>query len=103
MCKLRNHNIGKKHIKGVSKKMKKSKRNLDNERIRKMLILSHYQFEEKLKRVCERIRTNMIMVSEEYTSKTCGKCGKENKGLGKSKTFVCVDGDCGYRVDRENI
>ena len=68
-----------------------------------MLILSHYRFEEKLKRICERIRTKLIIVSEEYTSKTCGKCGKENKRLGKSKTFMCNEGDCGYKIDREHI
>ena len=85
----------------TSKKVKKEGRKLDNEKTRKMLILSHYRFEEKLKRICKRIKTNLIMVSEEYTSKTYGKCGKENKKLGKSKTFICGDGDCRYKIDRD--
>ncbi|CAG8657271.1 10408_t:CDS:2 [Cetraspora pellucida] len=43
--------------------------------------------------------TNIVECTEEYTSKTCGKCGNINEKLGSSKMFKC--GFCNYVVDRD--
>ncbi len=44
--------------------------------------------------------TNLHVMGEEYTTKTCC-CGKLNDRIGGSKTYICVDPVCGYRADRD--
>jgi putative transposase len=40
----------------------------------------------------------VVEVTEEYTSKTCTKCGRINQKLGGSKVFRC---GCGMVLDRD--
>jgi len=40
-----------------------------------------------------------MIVDESYTSKTCTKCGEQNKNLGSSKHFKCSK--CGLEIDRD--
>ena len=61
--------------------------------------LSHYKFRQRLEQKCQEYRCQYIEVSEEYTSKTCCRCGKINKSLGTKKHFCC-DG-CGLHIDRD--
>ena len=42
---------------------------------------------------------NVLEVTEEYTSKTCGKCGFINKKLGANKIFNC--NKCKLQIDRD--
>ena len=65
-----------------------------------LLNLKHYQFKMRLIfKSNERGNTKVFIVSEAYTSKTCGKCGTLNNNLGSSKVFKC--GDCGLIMDRD--
>lgn len=82
-----------------SKKVKKSNRNISSQTTRSLLSLSHYRFMEKLKAYGERIKTNIIVSSEEYTSKTCGLCGALDDNLGSSKTYSCKL--CPFEMDRD--
>lgn len=83
----------------VSKKIKIGKRKISNEVVRRMLSLRHGEFLEKLKSYCKRIKTNLVIVSEEYTSKTCGSCGNIKEDLEDAKTYNCKK--CNYKGDRD--
>ena len=46
-------------------------------------------------------RHGVVMeVTEEYTTKTCGRCYRLHSDIGGAKTFICPHG-CGYRADRD--
>ena len=64
-----------------------------------MLTLSHGKFLDRLKMYAKRTGTNLKIVGEEYTSKTCGKCGTLNEKLGSKKIFQCDK--CCYEEDRD--
>jgi transposase len=59
---------------------------------------SHYTFRMRLKWKCELNKCNFHLVSEEYTSKTCGSCGALND-VGGSKHYHCSS--CGVNIDRD--
>jgi putative transposase len=77
----------------------KKNRKINKKTTRNMLGLCHFKFLEKLKFKCNEYQRNLIIVSEEYTSKTCGNCGKINDKLGGSKTFNC--NKCNVSIDRD--
>jgi len=66
----------------------------------RMLTLSHYRFRQILTLKAKEFGTNLHVMGEEYTTKTCC-CGKLNDRIGGSKTYICVDPVCGYRADRD--
>ena len=66
---------------------------------RRMLILSHYKFKEKLRYKCKQYNRNLIEVNESYTSKTCGQCGKIKVNLGGNKVYKCKG--CKLECDRD--
>ena len=41
----------------------------------------------------------MLVVSEAYTSKTCGRCGWQHPLLGGAETFECEN--CGLHIGRD--
>ena len=41
------------------------------------------------------------IVTEEYTSKGCGRCGKIHEKLGGQKWFTCSYESCGFSVPRD--
>ncbi len=61
--------------------------------------LSHYNFRQRLSQKCKEYRCQYLEVTEEYTSKTCCKCGKINNNLGKKKKFKCDS--CDLSIDRD--
>lgn len=76
----------------ISELQKKSKR--------VMMALSHYSFREILKHKSEEYKyCRVVEVSEEYTSKTCGKCGNLHESLGSNKTYACKK--CKLEIDRD--
>lgn len=66
-----------------------------------MLTLSHYKFQQLLKHKMELRKGELIICSEEYTSKTCGNCGRLNQKLGSNKVFICPFDDCKITIDRD--
>jgi len=82
-----------------SKMVLKSNRNIRSKTAKAMLTWSHYRFKERLSFVCKRTKTKLFEVTEEYTSKTCGRCGKINNSLGGNKTFNCPN--CKLQIDRD--
>jgi putative transposase len=86
----------------TSKKVRKTVkcvRKITNDTVRNMLSLSHGKFLERLEYYAVKSDTQLIITDEEYTSKTCGKCGKLDKNLGGKKMYACDK--CGYKCDRD--
>ena len=66
---------------------------------RAMLTLSHGRFLAKLQAYARTKHRTVIVVSEAYTTKTCGKCGALNDNVGAAKVFACPA--CNHRTDRD--
>ncbi len=66
-----------------------------------LLTLSHFMFQQLLKHKMNIRKGKLILCTEEYTSKTCGKCGRLNHNLGGSKIFKCPFKDCDLIADRD--
>lgn len=67
---------------------------------RNMIQLRHFKFKERLIAKCELNRTTDItVVTEEYTSKTCTRCGAIKENLNGNRIFNCDS--CGLRCDRD--
>lgn len=78
----------------------KGHRKLNSKTVRGMLTFAHYKFRQTLiHKAREYPNCRVIVVTEEYTSKTCGRCGQMNNTLGGKKIFKC--NECGLRVDRD--
>ena len=76
-----------------------SKKNRLNKKIAKdMLSLRHYAFKCKLKHKAKMYGRLLLIVTENLTSKTCGKCGEVNNVKG-NKIYICKY--CDYKVDRD--
>lgn len=65
---------------------------------RAMLGWAHYRFKMKLKAKAEEYSCKVIDCTEEYTSKTCGNCGKISS-IGGKEVWTCKH--CGYVHDRD--
>jgi transposase len=64
-----------------------------------ILNLSHYRFKERLKTKCNTLlHNNVVICTEEYTSKTCTRCGCLND-VGSSEMYKC--NSCNLFVDRD--
>jgi len=79
--------------------VKKGKRRLATKTARAMVTLSHYKFKQTLKHQAAKHGCIVVDVTEEYTSKTCSKCGHIHKKLGGNKRFTCPS--CGHKLDRD--
>jgi transposase len=65
---------------------------------RSLLGISHFTFRMRMKERCDEKTLLYEEPTEEYTSKTCGSCGRINFLLGSKKTFECF---CGVVCDRD--
>lgn len=65
---------------------------------RSMLTLSHYSFKERLLAYSKTKGRKVLIVKENYTTKTCGRCGNEESMKGE-KEFNCSK--CSCRIDRD--
>jgi putative transposase len=84
---------------GTSQMVKKLSRKIRKSTAWKMLTWSHYAFKTRLmNKAKEYPGVQVVEVTEEYTSKTCTKCGRINQKLGGSKVFRC---GCGMVLDRD--
>ncbi|MCV3215559.1 transposase [Plectonema radiosum NIES-515] len=77
----------------------KAKRKINSKTARSMLTWAHYRFKQKLKHQAVKRNSQVIEVTEEYTSKTCSRCGHIHRKLGGSKSFKCPE--CGHKIDRD--
>ena len=75
-----------------------AKRKLRQVTARKMLILSHYKFRSYMKHKAIMSGCELLVVTEEYTTMTCGGCGHLNRSVGGKKVFKCNSADC-YNKD----
>ena len=77
----------------------KKKRKLRSKTARNMLTWSHYKFKQTLK--FHAIKRDCVVhdVTEEYTSKTCSKCGHVHERLAGNKKFKCPN--CGHEIPRD--
>lgn len=83
----------------TSSMLVKKKRKLKNKTARAMMTWAFYQFSQTLEHLCNRYGSKLVRITEEYTSKTCTKCGHVHRKLGSSKNFKCPN--CGYEIDRD--
>ena len=83
----------------TQKMAKKPNRKINKARTRSMLSLSHYKFRIKLLHKSRMYKRNVIVVNENYTSKTCSSCGYINEKLGSKKKFNCPS--CKKIIDRD--
>lgn len=72
---------------------------LNKDSKRRLMILSHFKFRQILEHHARKNQTSINVVSEEWTSKTCGCCGEINLQLGSKKLFICPK--CGMTIDRD--
>jgi IS605 OrfB family transposase len=64
-------------------------------------MLSHYLFRTRLEAKAEEYGSQVIIVDEKWTSKTCGGCSKVDYDLGAKKIFRCPQSDCNFKLDRD--
>lgn len=83
----------------TSEMTKKKKRKIRTKTARNMLTWSHYRFKQVLKNKAELSGCLIVDVTEEFTSKTCTKCGHVHTKLGGSKLFKCPE--CGHTIGRD--
>lgn len=83
----------------TQKMVKNGKSKLRKNTKTELLGLSHYKFQCKLKFKCLEYQRKLIICGEEYTSKTCGRCGILNNKLVGKKIFKCDK--CELVIDRD--
>lgn len=75
-------------------------RRIRSKTARAMATWAHYRFRQRLlNKAREYPACRVLLVSEAYTSKTCGRCGNIHERLGGSKKFKCPK--CGMECDRD--
>jgi putative transposase len=83
----------------TSQMVVKNGRKLRSKTARAMMTWAFYQFSQTLQHLCNRYGSKLVRVTEEYTSKTCTKCGHVHHKLGSNKKFKCPT--CGYEISRD--
>ncbi|MEC4819779.1 MAG: transposase, partial [Scytonema sp. PMC 1069.18] len=83
----------------TSQMVAKKKRKLKSKSARAMMTWAFYEFSQTLQHLCNRYGSKLVRMTEEYTSKTCTKCGHIHHKLGSSKLFKCPN--CGYEIQRD--
>jgi putative transposase len=83
----------------TSKMVVKGHRKITRRTVRSMMTWSNYRFKQILLHKAKETSTVIHSCTEEYTSKTCTRCGTIKYNLGGSKVFRC--GSCDLVVDRD--
>ncbi|NEO16472.1 MULTISPECIES: transposase [unclassified Moorena] len=84
----------------TSQMVGKAKRKIRSKTVKAMMNWAHYRFKMTLKHQATKRGCFVVDVSEEYTSKTCTRCGHVHRKLGGSKKFLCPE--CGHTLDRDH-
>ena len=77
----------------------KQGRKIKTKTVRQMSVLGHKLFLQRLKTKAIETNTNVIIVDEAYTSKTCACCQSVKTGAFTSKVYKCEK--CGIKIDRD--
>ena len=77
----------------------RARRKLTTRTVRSMMGLGHGVFRQRLSDAASRRGVTVTECTEEYTSKTCSRCGWIHPTLGGAKTFKCKA--CDLRIDRD--
>lgn len=64
-----------------------------------LLSLQHFTFRQRLLDKSKISKCDVIVCTEEYTSKTCGNCGNIKNNLGSKEIYNCDK--CGISIDRD--
>jgi len=84
----------------TSKMIRRGQRRLNSKTARAISTWSHYRFRQRLlNKAREYPWCKIVIVTEEYTSKTCGGCGYINEKLGGAKVYWCPR--CRVHMDRD--
>jgi putative transposase len=83
----------------TSQMVAKSRRKLKSKSARAMMTWAFYQFSQTLEHLCNQYGSRLVRVTEEYTSKTCTRCGHVHHKLGGNKIFKCPH--CGFEIKRD--
>ena len=83
----------------VSNMVIKRGRKIGKKSVRNMLTWRHYDFKTMMLNRSSRMNSNVYIVGEEYTSKTCTNCMSMHPNLGGNKTYKC--NSCGLNIDRD--
>jgi len=84
---------------GSKDMVKKADRKLETKTVRAMSVLAHGRFLNTLKNKAEECGTNVVIVDEKYTSKTCSCCGHVKTKRFTSKVYKCEK--CLLSLDRD--
>jgi putative transposase len=60
---------------------------------------SHYKLRTRVEQLAKRSNVHFLLGTEEYTSKTCSRCGFMHQKLGGRETFVCPA--CSFTTNRD--
>lgn len=83
----------------TSQMVNKHNRKLNSKSARAMMTLAHYRFRECIKNKSKHFTNcKVVICTEEYTTKTCGKCGNMYE-IDGAKTYICKK--CDYKADRD--
>jgi len=74
-------------------------RKINRATTRKLLAWRHFSFRQRLLYKARLLGVDVYVRTEEYTTKTCGRCGAINNSIGGSKTFKCPS--CGLKAERD--
>lgn len=77
----------------------KSTRNIQTKTVRHISALCHGKFLEKLKTKAQEFASDIQIVSEKYTTMTCGNCKHLDRSIGSNKQWICKH--CNWFHDRD--
>ncbi len=83
----------------VSQMVKRANRKIRKKTVRQMLCWRHYTFRQRLIAYASRTGTQVHVLGEECTSKTCSHCMNMKNNLGGAKVYRCQQ--CGLVGDRD--
>ena len=104
--------FGKKYIKNKLKELQNEPNEVKQAEIKRMRkkktlskrtkfvlnMLSHYKFKQHLINKCDEYGCEINIVTEEYTSKCCSKCGILSENY-TNRIKTCIS--CGLKIDRD--
>ena len=84
---------------GCKDMSKKANRKICTKTVRQMSVLGHKKFLARLKTKAKETNTNIIIVDEINTSKTCACCGNMKDTKFTGKVYDCKK--CDIKIDRD--